>query len=74
MNFLGRDAVTRDNAKKIRKLGDECQTIHGKVNSVYAALINMTNMGPMAVDMEEKVLNALPKGIDIKNNKKFRWM
>ena len=72
MNFLGRDAVTRDNAKKIRKLGDECHTIHGKVNSVYAALINMTNIGPMAVDMEEKVTNALPKGMDLKKIKNFK--
>jgi len=72
INFLGRDAVTRDNAIKIRKLGDECHAIHGKVNSVHAVLINMTNIGPMAIDMEENVVKALPKGVDLKKIKSFK--
>jgi hypothetical protein len=71
LNFLGRDAVTRDNAVRIRKLGEECHVIHGKVNSVYAVLINMTNIGPMAVDMEENVRKAMPSRLYLDKIKTF---
>lgn len=72
LNFLGRDAVTRDNAVRIRKLGEECHAIHGKVNSVYAVLINMTNIGPMAVDMEENVRKAMPSRLYLDKIKTFK--
>jgi hypothetical protein len=74
LNFLGRDAVTRDNAKRIRALADECRAIHGDVNSVAGVLINMTDMGPMADTMEENVKKALPSSIQlskIKSVKKY---
>ncbi len=72
LNFLGRDAVTRDYAKKICRLQDENIAIHGKVNSVHSVFINMTNLGPMANEMEQNVLNVFPKNLDIKTTKDFK--
>jgi hypothetical protein len=63
LNFLGRDAVTRDYAKRICNLQEECLSIHGEVNSVHSVLINMTNLGPMAFEMEENVKKALPPNL-----------
>jgi len=72
LNFLGRDAVTRDNAKKIRQLADECIATHGKQNSVHLVLINMTNMGPMVDEMWNNVISALPNGVDLTRVPNFK--
>ncbi|MCX7999736.1 MAG: hypothetical protein N3A69_12430 [Leptospiraceae bacterium] len=45
LNFLGRDAVTRDNAKKIVEFANECIAIHGRKNPVECVLINLTDIG-----------------------------
>lgn len=73
LNFLGRDAVNRDNAKRIRQLGEKCIAIHGKKNSVQAVLINRTIMGPSPIVMDAHVRNALPTGLNIDKTKKFVW-
>lgn len=73
LNFLGRDAVTRDQAKKIVSLANECLAIHGKKNSVICVLINLTSMGLDPKTMEENVLNAMPSGFNLKKQKKFVW-
>ncbi|MBE7410668.1 MAG: hypothetical protein L6Q54_03060 [Leptospiraceae bacterium] len=72
LNFLGRDAVTRDNAKKIRQLADECIATHGKKNSVHLVLINMTNMGPMIDEMWKNVKDALPESINLNSIPDFK--
>ena len=72
LNFLGRDAVTRDNARKIRMLSEECISIHGKLNSVSLVLINQTHMGPEAQEMESHFRNALPTGMNIDKIAKFK--
>ncbi|TGM82238.1 hypothetical protein EHR01_05505 [Leptospira mtsangambouensis] len=63
LNFLGRDAITRDSAKKIRLLAEEIQRIHGTINPVKLSLINRTSHGPSEVEMREKVKEALPAGM-----------
>lgn len=73
LNFLGRDAVNRDNAKKIRLLGEKCMDFHGKRNSVQVVLINRTAMGPSPIVMDAHVRNALPTGLNIDKIKKFVW-
>jgi hypothetical protein len=62
LNFQGRDAITRDNAKKIRELAEENWRIHGRVNPVELALINITEFGPGEKEMLDKVFLALPGG------------
>jgi hypothetical protein len=62
LNFLGRDAITRDNAKMIRKLAEENWKIHGKVNPVQIALINETDHGLNEKNMLTQVMLALPGG------------
>jgi hypothetical protein len=71
LNFLGRDAITRDNARRIVELGSECLALHGKRNSVVAVLINQTIIGPKGPQMEQNVLNALPAGLNIQKIKNF---
>ncbi len=61
LNFLGRDAITRDAAKRIRKLAEENVRIHGKKNPVCLALINRTEKGPNDREMKELVRKALPE-------------
>jgi hypothetical protein len=73
LNFLGRDAVNRDNAKRIRSLGEECIAIHGKRNSVHLVLINRTAMGPSPIAMDGHVRNSFPPGLNIDKIKKFVW-
>ncbi len=73
LNFHGRDAVNRDNAKRIRKLGEECVAIHGKKNPVHLVLINRTIMGPSPIVMDAYVRNAFPPGMNIEKIKKFVW-
>jgi hypothetical protein len=73
LNFLGRDAVNRDNAKRIRSLGEECIAIHGKRNSVQIVLINRTIMGPSPIAMDGHVRNSFPPGLNIDKIKKFVW-
>lgn len=63
LNFLGRDAITRDSAKRIRKLGEEVVRIHDRVNPVVLSLINRTSVGPDESDMRLKVKEALPFGL-----------
>lgn len=60
LNFLGRDAITRDAAKRIRKLGEENIRIHGKVNPVQLSLINITEKGPDHTGMVDLVKASLP--------------
>ncbi len=72
LNFLGRDAVTRDYAKKICKLQEENIVLHGKVNPVHSVFINMTNLGPMFQEMEDHILKAMPPTINIKTHKNFK--
>lgn len=62
MNFLGRNAITRDAARRIRRLAEENWTIHGKVNPVRIALINQTPYGPKETEMIRKTNLALPGG------------
>nr|PJZ93851.1 hypothetical protein CH379_05730 [Leptospira ellisii] len=64
LNFLGRDAITRDAAKTIRELGEENRNIHGDLNSVELVLINKTAQGPDEEEMHWNVQSALPAGID----------
>ncbi|MGE8720161.1 phosphatase domain-containing protein [Leptospira terpstrae] len=63
LNFLGRDAITRDAAKKIRLLSEEIHRIHGTINPVSLSIINRTGHGPSESEMLEKVKEALPKGM-----------
>ncbi|WP_420804600.1 phosphatase domain-containing protein [Leptospira biflexa] len=62
LNFLGRDAITRDAAKKIRLYSEEILRIHGPKNPVVLSLINRTTHGPNESDMLQKVKEALPEG------------
>ncbi|TGM36643.1 hypothetical protein EHQ91_03210 [Leptospira biflexa] len=62
LNFLGRDAITRDAAKKIRLYSEEILRIHGPKNPVVLSLINRTSHGPNESDMLQKVKEALPEG------------
>lgn len=62
LNFLGRDAITRDAAKKIRLYSEEILRIHGTKNPVVLSLINRTTHGPNESDMLQKVKEALPEG------------
>lgn len=62
LNFLGRDAITRDNAKSIRKIAEMNWKIHGKINPVQIAIINKTDHGPDEKEMLTKVMLALPGG------------
>ncbi|MBM9498868.1 hypothetical protein JWG44_01180 [Leptospira sp. 201903071] len=64
LNFLGRDAITRDAAKTIAELGAENRKIHGDLNSVALVLINKTTHGPEEEEMHWNVQSALPAGID----------
>ncbi|EQA38000.1 hypothetical protein LEP1GSC047_3885 [Leptospira inadai serovar Lyme str. 10] len=64
LNFLGRDAITRDNAKLIRELAEENRRIHGDLNPVELVLINKTELGPPSDEMRWNVQSALPTGID----------
>lgn len=64
LNFLGRDAITRDNAKLIRELAEENRRIHGDVNPVKLVLINKTQLGPSSEEMKWNVQSALPPGLD----------
>lgn len=73
LKFLGRDAVTRDQARRIRALADECASIHGDTNSVFAVMINMSRLGLLATDMQEHLGKALPSSINLtKLKKKFK--
>lgn len=63
LNFLGRDAITRDAAKKIRLLAEEIHRIHGNINPVSLSIINRTGHGPSEQEMLEKVKDALPTGM-----------
>lgn len=63
LNFLGRDAITRDAAKKIRLYAEEILRIHGPMNPVVLTLINQTNHGPTEAEMIQKVKDALPNGM-----------
>ncbi len=62
LNFQGKDAITRDMAKKIRKLAEENWKIHGKFNPVEIAIINITGYGPDEKTMLDSVNIALPGG------------
>lgn len=64
LNFLGRDAITRDAARIIRELGEENRNIHGDLNSVSLVLINKTVHGPDQEEMHWNIQSALPAGID----------
>ncbi|EMN01134.1 hypothetical protein LEP1GSC021_2055 [Leptospira noguchii str. 1993005606] len=64
LNFLGRDAITRDAARTIRELGEENRNIHGDLNSVSLVLINKTAHGPDQEEMHWNIQSALPAGID----------
>jgi hypothetical protein len=72
LNFLGRDAVTRDNARKIRYIAEECIQIHGKINSVVLVLINKTSMGPEPKNMQSFFRDALPAGMNIDKISNFK--
>ncbi|WP_411822899.1 phosphatase domain-containing protein [Leptospira sp. 'Mane'] len=63
LNFLGRDAITRDAARRIRKLGEENVRIHGRINPVTLSLINQTEKGPKHEEMIRLVKEALPAGV-----------
>jgi hypothetical protein len=63
LNFLGRDAITRDSAKRIRKLGEENLRIHGPVNPVSLAIVNITEKGPDHIGMIDLVKSSLPEGM-----------
>lgn len=71
LNFLGRDAVTRDNAKKIVEFANECIAIHGKRNSVECVLINQTEIGPEKEKLFEYVYGAMPSGLNLHKLKNF---
>ncbi|WCL47835.1 phosphatase domain-containing protein [Leptospira sp. GIMC2001] len=62
LNFQGRDAITRDNARYIRSLAEENWKIHGKVNPVSLAIINITDYGPGEKEMRTQVTLSLPGG------------
>lgn len=59
LNFLGRDAITRDNAKTICQLAEENIKLHGKINPVALVLINQTEHGPTEKEMRFKVESAI---------------
>lgn len=62
LNFLGRDAITRDNARKIRRLAEENWKLHGRINPVEIAIINATKYGPNEKEMLKQVQLNLPGG------------
>ncbi|MEM7180586.1 MAG: phosphatase domain-containing protein [Spirochaetota bacterium] len=72
LDFLGRNAVTRDSAVRIKKLASECLAIHGEVNSVDLVLINLSHMGPGVDEMYEHFHSALPTEIRLQQLKEFR--
>ncbi|EMP02633.1 phosphatase domain-containing protein [Leptospira santarosai] len=72
LNFLGRDAITRDAARSIRELGEENRKIHGDLNSVFLVLINKTSHGPDEEEIHWNVQSALPAGIDPFQQKEIR--
>ncbi|PJZ68560.1 hypothetical protein CH373_17250 [Leptospira perolatii] len=72
LNFLGRDAITRDSAKLITELAQENRKIHGDVNPVKLVLINKTPLGPPTEEMRWNVQSALPTGIDPWKMKKIK--
>lgn len=63
LNFLGRDAITRDAAKKIRLYSEEILRIHGPKNPVVLTIVNRTNHGPSESEMIQKVKQALPPNL-----------
>lgn len=71
LNFLGRDAITRDNAKKIVELANECIAIHGKKNPVECVLINKTDIGPDSEKLFQYVYDAMPNGLNLHKLKRF---
>lgn len=71
LNFLGRDAITRDSAKKIVELANECIAIHGKRNPVECVLINQTDIGPEKEKLFQYVYDAMPSGLNLYKLKRF---
>jgi hypothetical protein len=74
LNFLGRDAITRDAARKIRELADENMKFHGPSNPVKLCLINHTVYGPNPEKMKSFVEVAIRKIIpdfDLESNPYF---
>lgn len=60
LNFLDREALTRDAAKRIAELTEANLKQHGKLNSVDAVWINLSRDEPGADEMQGLVADALP--------------
>ncbi|MBX7058366.1 MAG: hypothetical protein K1X75_09910 [Leptospirales bacterium] len=63
LNFQGREALTRDAARMIRRLSEDCLRIHGKVNPVDAVWINLSTDAPDEDAMVNAVSEALPESL-----------
>ena len=68
LKFGGRDAVTRDVARKIRNLVDKNIELHGQTNSVAEIWINQANHEPGPERMRELINEALPAGFNLEQD------
>ena len=60
LNFLDREALTRDAAKRIAELTEANLKVHGPLNPVDAVWINLSRDEPDDTQMRELVTGALP--------------
>ncbi len=63
LNFLDREALTRDAAKRIARLVERNLEVHGPVNSVEHVWINLSRNEPAFEEMEKLIAAALPGGL-----------
>ena len=65
LEFLGRGALTRDDAKRISRLVRANIALHGNVNSVKGAWINQAAQEPDETGMLDMIQAALPESADL---------
>ena len=66
LNFLDRESLTRDAAKRIVELTDANLKLHGKLNSVESLWINLSRDEPGESKMRELIAGALPPAAGVK--------
>lgn len=67
LNFQNREALTRDAARRVRKLVEENVAIHGHVNPVKEVWINLAYAEPDETRMAEIVNSSLPEGLVVED-------
>lgn len=63
LNFLDRESLTRDSARRIVELTEANLKQHGKLNSVDGLWINLSRDEPDAAKMQELIADALPSHV-----------